>query len=177
MYKLVSEPVLDCLKRSFNEELSDSLLWYGVKCGTIALDWGADNALAYGPRTSEEFQTSTLTGRLALSISPDGTQYAPEALGVRWSGLVGIRLNFRVEYSFTNGDDTLPADTELFWIAAAIERAVIRIFTARDVKWPQDIGLAGKPSCPEAYEPIEIYDGSAILVSIPMAFHVVQKYD
>jgi hypothetical protein len=178
-HKLVRDAVQTVMTEDdgFNAALATALPFYGIT-DTIALDWlPASTSVLYARLGSTDFANSKLTGRLTLEIAPNGSQWTGETRGVKWSGRVGIRLVFRIRYSYRDNDDEPLADDAVTAIATAIEDAVIEVFQRQSIRWG-DLGVvyAKPPDCPEGYVFDALEDGCEVTIPLSVGFKVDAEY-
>jgi hypothetical protein len=173
-HKLVRDAIEAVMRddaNGFNAKLAAALPDYGIT-DQIALDWGPGNTnVLYARLAGGDFQLSKLDGRLTLEVAPDGSQWTGETRGVKWSGIVGVRLIFRVTYSFRDGDTEPPEEDVVYSVATAIEDAVIEVFQQPTQLDPRLI-YAKPPDCPEGYILTELEDGVEITLPISVGFKV-----
>lgn len=173
MYKTVVDSLIAELQTGFNEALMSRLGEYGITAPEMQLRWSGDG-VAFGKFESQDFGLSLLTGRLVLAITPAGTEYTGTTPGIKWSGIAHIGLNYKIRYSIRSGDEVAPDETELTWIAAAVEQATVDVLCQRTAR--QRLGMAVFPSCPTGPIPDRDLDGLSILVPIQTSFHVDQQF-
>lgn len=178
-HKLVRDFIVQTMRDDqygFNTALAAALPFYGVT-DKIALDWNADStSVMYGILAGGDFAASKLKGRLTLAIAPGGSQYTGETRGIKWSGIVGLQLVFRILYSYRNGDETPPEDEQVLAIATAIEDALIDVFQRPALLWPDQLIYAKPPDCPGGYQFEPQPDGCAVTIPMSIGLKVDATY-
>lgn len=180
-HKLVRDAVEALLAAEadgFNAQLATTLSEYGINAA-IALDWSSPGAGVLRARIPEgRVNLTHLKGSLTLQFATEGSQWTGETRGIQWSGLIGLRMIFRLTYSLKN-DKELLAEDEAEAVAEAIEDTVIRIFqrrTGNGFEAYPGLVYARPPDCPEGYT----FDaqGTGYIVVIPMrvAFRIDAEY-
>lgn len=187
VHKQVQAAVLAVLAdetAGFNRQLATALEEYGIT-EAISLSWSDRTKVTVGPAGSTDLESSYLTGRLVLRISPDGSQWSGETLGIKWSGRVFLRLVFDLNYACSRTDDIPLAADQVIAIAMAIEDTVIDVFQQRPTPAPllgaeegdyPGVVYAQPPDCPEGYQVTDEPDGTSVRIPIRIGFKVDATY-